>query len=240
LLTLALFPAAEAAELARLKGVWKATSLQVGKQAVQLRAGEWSITIAGDRWVLKTPEGNGEGKLRLDLAKRPPRMDLIGDRGATLFCTYRLDQGQLRLCWWPKAKDRQATLEPEKQDPPGVLMVMERPEDTAPCSTPGADASRSPAQPGAETGEGGLGLCRFRLENGMPHPAVRPAQDVDLAARASPFPQPVTPALVGPLRRVRGAAEQGLHLPQRHPGTDALDVRLRHPGLKTQRPVGDG
>jgi hypothetical protein len=29
-----------------------------------------------------------------------------------------------------KAKDRQATLDPEKQDPPGVLMEMERPKDS--------------------------------------------------------------------------------------------------------------
>ena len=31
---------AEAAELARLKGTWKATSLQVGKKAVRLRAAD--------------------------------------------------------------------------------------------------------------------------------------------------------------------------------------------------------
>jgi len=81
---------------------------------------------------MKTPEGSGVGKARLDLAGRPPRMDLIGDKGATLFCTYRLDKGRLMLCWWPKAKDRQGTLDPEKQDPPGVLMVMERPKDSGP------------------------------------------------------------------------------------------------------------
>ena len=57
-------------------------------------------------------------------------MDLIGDKGATLFCTYRLDRGQLRLCWWPHEKELQGTLDPEKQDPLGV--VMERPKDSAP------------------------------------------------------------------------------------------------------------
>jgi uncharacterized protein (TIGR03067 family) len=123
---------AEAAELARLQGAWKAVSLQVGKKAVRLRAAEWSITFNGDRWTMKTPDRSGMGKVRLDLAKRPPRMDLIGQKGATLFCTYRLDQGQLRLCWWPNEKQRQSTLDPEKQDPPGVLMVMERPKDSGP------------------------------------------------------------------------------------------------------------
>src|SRR5262249_59652205 len=82
--------------------------------------------------TMKTPEGSGAGKVRLDLAQRPPRMDLIGRKGATLFCTYRLDKGRLLLCWWPKADDRQDTMDPEKQDPPGVLMVMERPKESGP------------------------------------------------------------------------------------------------------------
>ena len=81
---------------------------------------------------MKTPEGSGVGKARLDLAGRPPRMDLIGDKRTALFCTYRLDQGQLRLCWWPSEKERQCTLDPEQQDPPGVLMVMERPKGSGP------------------------------------------------------------------------------------------------------------
>jgi hypothetical protein len=59
-------------------------------------------------------------------------MDLIGQKGATLCCTFQLDEGQLRLCWWPSAKECQATLDPEKQDPPGVLMAMERPKDSGP------------------------------------------------------------------------------------------------------------
>jgi uncharacterized protein (TIGR03067 family) len=123
---------AEAAELARLKGAWKAISLQVGKKASELPALEWILDFQGDRWTMKHPDGTGTGKVRLDLAGRPPRMDLIGDKGATLFCTYRLDKGRLRMCWWPKAKERQSTLDPEKQDPPGVLVVMERPKDSSP------------------------------------------------------------------------------------------------------------
>jgi uncharacterized protein (TIGR03067 family) len=114
--------------LVRLKGAWKAISLQVGKKAVQLQAAEWSITFDGDRWTMKVPEGSGTGKVRLDLTGRPPRMDLIGDKRATLYCAYRLDKGRLVLCWWPKAQERQGTLDPEKQDPPGVLLVMERPK----------------------------------------------------------------------------------------------------------------
>jgi uncharacterized protein (TIGR03067 family) len=123
---------AEAAELTRLKGAWKAVRVQVGKKASELLALEWTLDFQGDRWTMRHPDGTGKGKVRLDLAQRPPRMDLIGDKGTTLFCTYRLDKGRLVLCWWPKAKDRQDTLDPEKQDPPGVLMVMERPKDAGP------------------------------------------------------------------------------------------------------------
>ena len=74
---------AEAAELARLKGAWKAVSLQVGKKAVRLRAAEWSITFDGDRWTMKTPEGSGAGKVRLDLAGRPPRLDQVEVRSGS-------------------------------------------------------------------------------------------------------------------------------------------------------------
>jgi hypothetical protein len=52
---------------------------------VQLRAAEWSISIAGDRWTMRTPEGSGVGKVRLDLTGHPPRTDLIGEKGTTLF-----------------------------------------------------------------------------------------------------------------------------------------------------------
>jgi uncharacterized protein (TIGR03067 family) len=92
----------------------------------------WHRKWKADRWTMKHPDGTGTGKVLLDLAKRPPRMDLIGDKGTTLFCTYRLDKGQLRLCWWPNEKERQSTLDPEKQEPPGVLMVMERPKGAGP------------------------------------------------------------------------------------------------------------
>jgi uncharacterized protein (TIGR03067 family) len=123
---------AEAAELARLKGAWKVVRLQVGKKASEPLVLEWTLVFDGGRWTMKHPDGPGVGKVRLDLTGRPPRMDLIGDKGATLFCTYRLDKGQLRLCWWPRAKERQGTLDPLRQDRPGAPMVMERPKDSGP------------------------------------------------------------------------------------------------------------
>jgi hypothetical protein len=93
---------------------------------------ERTLDFPGDRWTRKHPDGAGGGKGRLDLNKAPPCIDLIGEKRTTLFGTCRLDQGQLRLCWWPSAKERQGTLDPEKQDPPGVLLVMERPKDSGP------------------------------------------------------------------------------------------------------------
>jgi uncharacterized protein (TIGR03067 family) len=123
---------AEAAELARRKGAWKVARLQVGKKASELPALERTLDFQGDRSTMKHPDGTGGGKGRLALNKAPHCTDLIGEKGTTLFGTYRLDQGQLRLCWWPKEKERQSTLDPEKQDPPGVLMVMERPQDPGP------------------------------------------------------------------------------------------------------------
>jgi hypothetical protein len=83
------------------------------------------LTIAGDRFKLKIPEGTGEGKVVLDLAKQPHRLDLVG-KAVTLYCTYELEKGKLRLCWWTSAKDRQGNLDPLNQKPPGVLLEMER------------------------------------------------------------------------------------------------------------------
>jgi uncharacterized protein (TIGR03067 family) len=93
---------------------------------------EWTVAFNGDRWTTKQPDGTSGGKVRLDLTAVAPRMDLVGSKGTTLFCTYRLAKGQLTLCWWSTAKARQSSLDPKKQDPPGVLMVMERAKDSGP------------------------------------------------------------------------------------------------------------
>jgi hypothetical protein len=86
---------AEAVELARLKGTWKVVRLQVGKKVSELLALEWTLTFEGNCWTMKQPDGTGGGKVRLDLKKAPPRMDLIGEKGTTLFCTY----GSIRVAW---------------------------------------------------------------------------------------------------------------------------------------------
>jgi uncharacterized protein (TIGR03067 family) len=98
---------AEAAELVRLKGAWKVVRLQVGKKARELLALEWTLDFQGDRWTMKHPDGTGTGKVRLDLAGRPPRMDLIGDKG------------QLRLCWWPRRRTGRAPSTPRSRIRPG-------------------------------------------------------------------------------------------------------------------------
>jgi uncharacterized protein (TIGR03067 family) len=66
---------AEAAELARLKGAWKVTRLQVGKKAREPPALERTLDLQADRWTMKHPDGTGTGKARLDLNKVPHRRD---------------------------------------------------------------------------------------------------------------------------------------------------------------------
>jgi uncharacterized protein (TIGR03067 family) len=117
---------ATAAELARLAGPWKAVRVHVGKKTVELAALEWSLTFAGDRWAMVSPERKAGGTVRLDLSKTPHRLDLVG-KGGTLFAVYALDRDRLRLCWWSKADQRQGELDPLKQKPAGVLLEMVRP-----------------------------------------------------------------------------------------------------------------
>jgi uncharacterized protein (TIGR03067 family) len=117
----------KAAERARLEGTSKATRVHVGRKTVVLAALEWSVTFAGDRWAMVSPEGKAGGTVRLDLSKKPHRLDLVG-KGATLFATYAIGKDRLRLCWWPKAEQRQGELDPLRQKPVGVLLEMERPK----------------------------------------------------------------------------------------------------------------
>jgi uncharacterized protein (TIGR03067 family) len=104
---------------------WPARQVVVGKKSVELAAAEWSITFKADRWTMVTQEGKAEGTVKLDLTAKPARMDLVSKK-ATVYCGYTLSKDTLRLCTWSKAADRQATLDPLKQDPPGLLLVMER------------------------------------------------------------------------------------------------------------------
>jgi hypothetical protein len=96
-----------------------------------------------------------------------PQTAIIGQKGATLFCTYWLDKRKLRLCWWPSAKERRSTLDPEKQDPPRVLMVMERPKDSGPV----LDARQQAAGPACvlrrlwRHAEGGPGKTKDRVSS---------------------------------------------------------------------------
>jgi uncharacterized protein (TIGR03067 family) len=122
---------ATAAELARLEGAWRAVKVQVGKKAVELAAVEWSLTFKAGRWTMVRPEGKGEGTVVLDLTHKPARLDLVS-KGGTLFAVYALDRDRLRLCWWGREKDRQGELDPLRQKPAGVMLVMERPRDAGP------------------------------------------------------------------------------------------------------------
>jgi hypothetical protein len=69
--------------------------------------------------------GEGEGMVKFDLSMKPSRLDPVGKKG-TLFCVSALGKCELRLCGRGRAKDRQGTLGPEKQNPAGLLLVLER------------------------------------------------------------------------------------------------------------------
>src|SRR5262245_38758121 len=77
---------ATTAELARLKGPWKAVRVHVGKKGMDVTALEGSFRFEADRWSMASPEGKAAGKVALDLSVRPHRLDLVGAK-STLFAT---------------------------------------------------------------------------------------------------------------------------------------------------------
>jgi uncharacterized protein (TIGR03067 family) len=112
-----------AKELARLEGAWRVEGLQVGKRVVRLQASDATFTFTGGAFRF----GGATGKVSLGPRADPRRIDLVTGKGPGLFGAYRIDgRGTLTLALWTKSADRQGTLDPERQNPPGMVFVLRR------------------------------------------------------------------------------------------------------------------
>ena len=114
-----------AKELAHLEGTWRVEGLQVGRKAVRFEASDAVFVIAGGAFRSTLP---GLGEASGKVVVRAGRIDLLSVRGPSLHGTYQLKGGVLTLALWTKAADRQDTLDPEKQNPPGLVFTLRRPD----------------------------------------------------------------------------------------------------------------
>jgi hypothetical protein len=96
----------------------------VGKKAVRLQAADATFTFAGGAFRSRLP---GFGQAAGKVAVGSGRIDLLSARGPSLHGAYRLERDTLTLALWTNAADRQDALDPEKQDPPGLVFTLRRP-----------------------------------------------------------------------------------------------------------------
>jgi uncharacterized protein (TIGR03067 family) len=90
-------------ELMRFGGTWKMSELVIGGNKQPKEGAEpFALTLRGDRWQAKTPEGITHGVFKVDPAQTPKTIDVtFGDgpeKGSTLLGIYELDGDLYRVC----------------------------------------------------------------------------------------------------------------------------------------------
>ena len=99
------------ADLKPLQGTWtpvagEMTGLPLPEEF--LRAAK--LTIAGEKYSVTVSGKNDEGMLKLDAAKRPRAMDIIGtdgpNKGKTILAIYEVKGDVLKICYALDGKDR--------------------------------------------------------------------------------------------------------------------------------------
>lgn len=91
-----------ARDLKKMQGKWVATSLYYGDKAAPAEVidkGEATLTVEGDHFTFKTPDGTHEGVLHLDPSASPKAMDFTckSEEGRVILCIYELDGDTLRI-----------------------------------------------------------------------------------------------------------------------------------------------
>jgi uncharacterized protein (TIGR03067 family) len=96
---------------AKLEGTWKLVSYEEDGQAMSAEdVKKVSLTIKGDKFTLKLPEGTVEGSSTRDATKKPKETDSTPTKGRfadkTLLGIYELSDDKYKACFAPPGKDR--------------------------------------------------------------------------------------------------------------------------------------
>jgi uncharacterized protein (TIGR03067 family) len=117
-------------EYARFEGTWKITSLEAeGKKMPENVFKTSRLILKGKRFVHKEGEISLEGTFKVDLSKKPKRIDVTftsgPEAGKTLLGIYELEGDTYRVCMGMPGKDRPKTFA-SKANSGHVLEVFKR------------------------------------------------------------------------------------------------------------------
>jgi uncharacterized protein (TIGR03067 family) len=102
-----------AKELEKFQGTWTLVAVEANGQKASeedLKKGEVTLVVKDDKFTLKTAQGNFEGSLKLDPAKKPKAYDAKGtDPGGKTqesVGIYKFDGDKLTVCFALLGKER--------------------------------------------------------------------------------------------------------------------------------------
>lgn len=100
-------------ELSKLEGTWTVVSMEIGGRKVsddQLKQWNTTLTLKGDKYTTRVAAQVDQGTIKVDLAKKPKEMDVLGgegpNRGRTFRIIYELEGDNFKACYGEPDKDR--------------------------------------------------------------------------------------------------------------------------------------
>ncbi len=114
-----------AKETKLLEGTWLPTAAEIGGQPFDeqtLKA--MKLVLAGDAYTVTVGKQLDRGTVKLDLAKKPRAMDILGgegpNKGKTILAIYELNGDTLKICYDLTGKARPTEFKTQK----GVLQFL--------------------------------------------------------------------------------------------------------------------
>lgn len=120
----------EAADRKALAGKWTPVSAELaGAKLPEAQLAVISLTIADANYLVQVGKAIDKGTLKIDSAKKPRAMDIIGtdgpNKGKTMLAIYEIDKDTLKICYDLEGKNRPTDFTSSKEKP-HFLVVYRR------------------------------------------------------------------------------------------------------------------